>query len=164
MRVCEPASFSRENVIAVVILLRQRRAQDLSLHNKTSGQVVFVNGKKPWCSCFRAWLWRFASTKTFENLETAANGTEFSRKSFQKFRKQLNFRNQNNSTENSSFPRAKLNGKKTSAKTFENLGILCEVTLFLEILENAPPFAPGSWRKFKPDVLVEWKALFVSSS
>ena len=28
---------------------------------------------------------------------------------------------------------------------------------FLEILENAVPFATGSCRKFKPDVLVEWK-------
>ena len=41
------------------------------------------------------------STKTFENLETAANGTEISRKSFQKFWKELSFRNANNSTENS---------------------------------------------------------------
>ena len=28
---------------------------------------------------------------------------------------------------------------------------------FLEILENAVPFSTGSCRKFKPDVLVEWK-------
>ena len=28
---------------------------------------------------------------------------------------------------------------------------------FLEILENSVPFATGSCRKFKPDVLVEWK-------
>ena len=42
----------------------------------------------------------FHSTKTFENLETEANGTESSWKSFQKFRKLLNFRNANHSTEN----------------------------------------------------------------
>ena len=41
------------------------------------------------------------STKTFENLETAVNGTENSRKSFQKFRNLLNFRNTNHSTGNS---------------------------------------------------------------
>ena len=29
--------------------------------------------------------------------------------------------------------------------------------MFLEILENAVPFVSGSCRKFKPDVLVEWK-------
>ena len=44
----------------------------------------------------------FHSTKTFENLETPANGTEFPRKKnfFQKFRKLLHFRNTNHSTEN----------------------------------------------------------------
>ena len=51
-------------------------------------------------------------------------------------------------------PGAKLNGKKTSEKKFpKNLGIPRE-----EILENAVPFATGSCRKFKPQVLVEWKA------
>ena len=39
----------------------------------------------------------FHSTKTFENLETAANGTGISWKSF---RKLLNFRSANHSTEN----------------------------------------------------------------
>ena len=63
------------------------------------------------------------------------------------------------------FPGAKLTGKKTSGeKKFENLGIPREVALFLEILENAVPFAPGSCRKFKPDVLAEWKAPPVSSA
>ena len=42
----------------------------------------------------------FHSTKTFENLETALNGTEISWESFQKFRKLMNFRNANHSTEN----------------------------------------------------------------
>ena len=51
-------------------------------------------------------------------------------------------------------PGAKLNEKKTSEKKFpKNLGIPRE-----EILENAVPFATGSCRKFKPEVLVEWKA------
>ena len=43
----------------------------------------------------------FHLTKTFENLETAANGTEIFRKGFQKSQKLLNFRNANHSTENS---------------------------------------------------------------
>ena len=32
------------------------------------------------------------------------------------------------------------------------------VVIFSEISENVIPFATGSCRKFKPDVLVEWKA------
>ena len=45
-------------------------------------------------------------------------------------------------------PGTKCNGKKTSGKKFfENLGIPREVDLFLEILENAVPFATGSCRK-----------------
>ena len=39
--------------------------------------------------------------KTFENLETTVNGTEISRKGVQKSQKLLNFRNANHSTENS---------------------------------------------------------------
>ena len=34
---------------------------------------------------------------------------------------------------------------------------------FLVILENAVPFATGSCRKFKPDVLVEWKVPMISA-
>ena len=41
----------------------------------------------------------FHSTKTLENLETAANGTEISQKRFQKFRKLLNFRKAKRSNE-----------------------------------------------------------------
>ena len=56
-------------------------------------------------------------------------------------------------------PGAKWNGKKTSGKKFfGNLGIPREVDLFLEILENPAPFATGSCRKIKADILVEWKA------
>ena len=47
--------------------------------------------------------------------------------------------------------------RKLPVKVSENLGIPREVVLFLEILENAVPIATGSCRKFKPDVLVEWK-------
>ena len=46
--------------------------------------------------CFT--LTAFHSTKTFQKLETAANGTEISQKSFQKFRKLLDFRNASHST------------------------------------------------------------------
>ena len=66
-------------------------------------------------------------TKTFENLKTVANGTENSRKSFQKFRKLLNFRNANHSTENSRNSGSKVEWKK---KKFENLGIPREVVPF----------------------------------
>ena len=55
-------------------------------------------------------------------------------------------------------PAEKLNGKKTSRKTFPNiLGKPGEAVLFFENLENVVTFATGSRRKFKPDVLVEWK-------
>ena len=51
----------------------------------------------------------FHSTKTFENLETAANGPEFSGKvSILKFWKPVNFRNTNHSTENSRNSAAKV--------------------------------------------------------
>lgn len=43
----------------------------------------------------------FHSIKTFENLETAANGTEISWKVFWQFQKLLNFWNMNFSTKNS---------------------------------------------------------------
>ena len=48
--------------------------------------------------------------------------------------------------------------RKLPGKNFPNLGIPREVVFFWESLENAVPFATGSCRKFKPDVLVEWKA------
>ena len=107
--------------------------------------------------------------KTFENLETAANGTEISWKSFQKFRKLLNFRNANHSTENFRNSGSKVEWKENFREIFfENLGIPREVVLFFGMSENrhyrcsqpknAVPFATGSCRKFKPEVLVEWKA------
>ena len=89
-------------------------------------------------------------------METEANGTEISRKSFPKFRKLLNFRNANHSTENSRNSASKVEWKENFR---ENLGIPREVVpFFLEILENAVPFATGSCQKFKPEVLDECKA------
>ena len=44
--------------------------------------------------------------------------------------------------------------RKLSEKNFR---VGYRFSSFLEILENAVPFATGSCRKFKPDVLVEWK-------
>ena len=56
-------------------------------------------------------------------------------KSFQKFRKLLNFRNVNHSTENSKKnPRAKLNGKNTSGKKKSKTWVyLAWLSSFLEI-------------------------------
>ena len=41
---------------------------------------------------------------------------------------------------------------------------LVRLSSFLKILEKAVPFATGSCRKFKPDILVEWKAPFIFNS
>ena len=61
----------------------------------------------------------FHLTKTAENLETKANGTEISRESSQKIRKMLNLRNASHSTEDSrKFGGAKMNINKPSAITF----------------------------------------------
>ena len=60
----------------------------------------------------------FHSTKTFENLETAANGTEI-------------FRKRTIQPKILEIPEAKWNGKKTCGKNFfENLGMPREVVLF----------------------------------
>ena len=60
----------------------------------------------------------FHSIKPFGNLETEANGIEISKKSFQKFRKLLNFPNANHSKRKFclEIPGEKMNGKKTSGK------------------------------------------------
>ena len=45
---------------------------------------------------------------------------------------------------------AKLNGKETSGKTFSKIWVyLARFCSFLEILENAVPFATGSCQKFQ---------------
>ena len=55
-------------------------------------------------------------------------------------------------------PAAKMNGKKTSRKKFQKFGYTSRsLSSLLKILENAIPFATGSWQKFKVDGLVEWK-------
>ena len=73
----------------------------------------------------------FHSTKTFENLGTAANGTEISRKSFQKFRKLLNFPSANHLTENSRNSGKKVEWKENFwEKIFDILGIPREAVLF----------------------------------
>ena len=48
--------------------------------------------------------------------------------------------------------------KKLPGKISKIFVYLAKLSSFLEILENAVPFATGSWRKFKPDVSIKWKA------
>ena len=100
----------------------------------------------------------FYSAKPFENVETAANGTEISLKSFQKFRKLLNFRMRTIQPKILEIPGDQLNGKTTSGKKI--WVYLARLSPFLEIFENAVPFATESCRKFKPEVLVEWSRGF----
>ena len=106
-------------------------------------------------------------------MKTAANGTGIFWKSFQKFRKLLNFRNANHSTENVRNSGSKVEWKENLRekffRKFEYTSRGCP--LFLEMSENrhyrcsqpknVVPFATGSCRKFKPEVLVEWKAPLV---
>ena len=49
--------------------------------------------------------------------------------------------------------------EKKSGKFFSKIWVyLARLSSSLGILENAVPFATGSCLRFKPDVLVEWKA------
>ena len=88
----------------------------------------------------------FHSTKPFEIWKQEQVVQKFPGKSFQKFRKLLNFGNVNHSTENSrNFRESKVEWKENFwEQIFENLGIPHEVVLEVE-------------RKFKQDFLVEWK-------
>ena len=97
-------------------------------------------------------------SQAIKKLETVANGTEISPNSFLTFWKLLNFRNANLSTEDSSNSRSKVEWKENFREnSFQNLGIASSrLTSVLEILENAVPFANGSCRKFKADVLVNF--------
>ena len=97
-------------------------------------------------------------SQAIEKLETVANGTEISPKSFLKFWKLLIFRNANLSTENSSNSRSKVEWKENFREnSFEKIWVyLSRLTSVLEILEDAVPFATGSCRKFKADVLVNF--------
>lgn len=63
----------------------------------------------------------FHLTKTFENVDSAANGSEISPKSVQKFLKLLNFEMRTIQPQILEIPGVKLNGKATSGKKkFEN--------------------------------------------
>ena len=73
---------------------------------------------------------RSIQPKTFENLETAANGTDIFQKSFQKSWKLLNFQNANYSTKNSRNCGKKVKWKENFQEISENLSIPREVVLF----------------------------------
>ena len=98
----------------------------------------------------------FHSTKTLENLETAANDAEFSGKVSINSGNLLISVIRTIQPKIQEIPRQKLNGKKTSGRKFSKIWVyLARLSSFLEILENAVPFTTGSCRKFKPDFLVE---------
>ena len=65
----------------------------------------------------------FHLTKTFENVDSAANGTEISPKSIQKFLKLLNFEMRTIQPQNLEIPGAKLNGKTTSGKKISKIWV-----------------------------------------
>ena len=96
----------------------------------------------------------FHSTKTFENLETPANGTEFPRKKFFSRNSESCCISEMRTIQPKilQIPGAKLNGKKISWKNHQSC------PLFLKTLKNAISFVTGSCRKLRPDVLVEWIA------
>ena len=108
----------------------------------------------------------FHLTKTFENVDSAANATEISPKSVQKFLKLLNFEMRTIQPQNLEIPGAKLNGKKTSGEKISKIWVyLARLSSFSEILESAGPFATGSCRKFKLDVWLNGKRpIFIHSS
>ena len=97
------------------------------------------------------------STKTFENLETAANGIDIFRKSFQKFWKLLNFQNANHPTKNSRNSGNKVEWKENFREISENLSIPREVILFFGNFAKCCSIRYWKLSKFKPNVLVEWK-------
>ena len=101
----------------------------------------------------------FHLTKTFENVDSAANGTEISPKSIQKFLKLLNFEMRTIQPQNQEIREAKLNGRTTSRKKFSKIWVyLARLSSFSEILESAVPFATGKLPKIQTRRLVEWKA------
>ena len=83
----------------------------------------------------------FYSAKPFENVETAANGTEISLKSFQKFRKLLNFQMRTIQPKILEIPGDKLNGKTTSGKKISTIWVylarLSPFWKFLKMLFNS---------------------------
>ena len=84
----------------------------------------------------------FHSIRTFETLETAANGTEISRKSF---------RNPGNGwiSEMRTTEPSKVEWKKNILENFSKIWVYhARLSSFMEIFENATLFATGSCRKF----------------
>ena len=78
----------------------------------------------------------FYSAKPFENVKTAANGTEISLKSFQKFRKLLNFRMRTIQPTILEIPGDQLNGKTTSGKTISTIWVyLARLSPFWKFLK-----------------------------
>ena len=105
---------------------------------------------------------RFPFNQNFQKFGNSGKwDRNFPEKFFQKFPKQLNFRNANHSTQTSRNSGSKVKWKENfREKVSENLGIPREVVrLYLEILENAVPPATGSCR-VKSYFLVELKAPF----
>ena len=97
----------------------------------------------------------FHSTKTSENLETVANGTEISRENFQKVRELLNFWDANHSTESPENSVSKVECKESFSKIWV---YHARLSGFAEISKNTVPFDTRSCRNLKkPEVLVEWK-------
>ena len=78
----------------------------------------------------------FYSAKPLENVKTAANGTEISLKSFQKFRKLLNFRMRTIQPTILEIPGDQLNGKTTSGKTISTIWVyLARLSPFWKFLK-----------------------------
>ena len=99
----------------------------------------------------------FHLTKTFENVDSAANGTEISPKSVQTLL--LNFEMRTIQPQNQEIPGAKLNGRTTSRKKiFENLGIPCEVVVFFGNFGKCCSIRYWKLPKIQTRRLVEWKA------
>ena len=83
----------------------------------------------------------FHSTKTFENLETAANDAEFSGKVSINSGNLLISEIRTIQLKIQEIPRQKLNEKKTSGKKVLKICVcLARLSSFWEILENAVPF------------------------
>ena len=100
----------------------------------------------------------FNFINSFENLNSVANGTEISSKSFQKFRKLLNFEMQTTQPQILEIPGAKLNRKTTFGTNFENLGIPREVVLFFGNFGKCCSICYWKLPKIQTGILVEWKA------
>ena len=101
----------------------------------------------------------FIPTKPFEIWKQEQVVQKFPGKSFQKFRKLLNFQNVNHSTENSrNSEREKLNGRKTSGRKFSKISVyVTGCPVFWKFWKMPFHSLLETERKFKQDFLVEWK-------